>query len=510
MANSPMRKAQEAPRQEYRSSDAASFTPQTEEERERLEAEKKIKWDKLDVPIEYSGRAITLPAEPGRMPIEKALLALKRRLDDEYQPFRVLEYIDAYPHDAAVAFVKAMSRLYGWSSPQTVYTFFGPKPPQMLSVRTGYNIDDVVQCPMGAFALPGIDEQVHTGVDDEGFYVHAEIKKKDKHIVLELVAEARRIVKAESIYKGRAIRLGVDDDGDLDTNRPPEFLDVRDTTEASILFDQIITDQINTNILVPIKHTSMVKEMEIPLKRTVLLEGPYGTGKTLSARMTANIAEQHGWTFVLLDKIEGLRTALEFAKRYSPAVVFAEDIDRIACERDDEMNNLILTIDGVVSKSSEIMTILTTNNVEKLHPVILRPGRLDAVISIRAPGPNTVQQLIRHYARDLIYEHEELNGAGAAMAGHIPAVIRECVERAKLGMIGRGGNTLTDHDLVVAAETMRNHMELLKGKQPDDTVGERLAKSLQEVVHGGNGKMPPVPELLASIKETVEEIQENQ
>src|SRR5215469_12788149 len=74
-------------------------------------------WDKLDPGIEYAGRAITLPADPGRMPIHAAIDALQRKADDEEQMFRVHEIIDAEPHDAAVAFTKAMSQLYGWASP---------------------------------------------------------------------------------------------------------------------------------------------------------------------------------------------------------------------------------------------------------------------------------------------------------------------------------------------------------------------------------------------------------
>ena len=112
------------------------------------------------------------------------------------------------------------------------------------------------------------------------------------------------------------------------------FLDV--SAKDELIFDADIQDQIDTNILVPICNTDLVRKHKVPLKRTILLEGPYGTGKSLTARMAARVCEANGWTFILLDKVQGLRAALEFGLRYAPAVVFAEDIDRIASERDEK------------------------------------------------------------------------------------------------------------------------------------------------------------------------------
>lgn len=458
-----------------------------------IPANKRPNWDRLDVEIKHEGRAITLPGEPGPMPEEKAVEALQRKIADNNQPFRFHEFIDnGHPYDAAVAFVKAMTKLYGWASPQTIMTMFGPKPPSMLSIKTGHGVEDVIQCPFGSFKLPGIDQLVHT-MFDEGpkgrtcFTVHYEGPKKAKYVLLELITEARRILAAESIYRGKAIRFSVNSDGDVDMSSPPEFMDVSDTSESNLIFDADIQAMIDNNILVPIKETAACRKHKIPLKRGILLEGPYGTGKSLTARMTAAVCEKNGWTFVLLDRVQGLRTALEFANLYAPAVVFAEDIDRIAAERDEDANDLINTIDGVVSKRSEIMTILTTNFAEKLNPVILRPGRLDAVISLRAPSDEAVARLLKEYAGKLLPSNAVTTKAAAELSGQIPASIRECVERAKLGMIGRGDKTLSDDDLVVAALTMKNHLALLNKKVDEETDAQKLATSLRRVIGGPGG-----------------------
>jgi transitional endoplasmic reticulum ATPase len=470
------------------------------------EKAKKINWDRLDTQIQHEGRSITLPGDPGKMPIPKAIEALQRKQKDEEQIVAVHEVIEGHPFDGLVAFVKAMANLYGWSSPVPTPGFWGPKPPQMISVKTGHRNEDVIQCPHGSFVLPGVENRIQTHMGPYGtrsqpaLVIAGEVRKREKHLLLELANEARRIVKEESIYRGKAIRFGVDDHGNVDMGTPPEFMDTSAVTEDSLLFNANIKEQINTNILVPMKQTRRCRELKIPLKRGILLEGPYGTGKSLTAAMTAKVAEDNGWTFILLDKVQGLRAALEFANRYAPAVVFAEDIDRIATVRDEKANDLINTIDGVVSKRSEVMTILTTNFAENLNPVILRPGRLDAVISLKAPDVDTVMRLIRFYAGKLLAESEPLVKSAKELAGQIPASIRECVERAKLGMIGRGDVNLSDLDILTAAETMKNHLALLNKDQKEPSVAEVLASSLKKVVTNGSG------ESLNFIKDKVEDI----
>lgn len=487
---------------------ALKAKPLTDDE---IKEQRKV-WDKLDVKIEYVGRVITLPAEPSEMPLDKAIEHLQRMQKDLDQPYQVHEIFDAYPHDAAVAFTKALQQLYGWVSFETdvIKTFFGDikEPPTMLSIKTGIGANDVVQCPMGKIRLPGVKDTIKTQFwrrapkDPVVFLVHGEIKKKDRHIVLELTTLARQILKTESIYLGKPLRLKVGEAGELDTNDPPDFLDVREMTEEKLLFDDHIQTQIDTNVLVPLKKTEACRLHNIPLKRTVLLEGPFGTGKSLLARLVARIAELNGWTFILLDRVQGLKVALEFANRYAPAVVFAEDIDRIASERTDAMNDLINVIDGVLSKKSEIMTVLTTNFMEKLDPVILRPGRLDAVISIKPPGPKTVERLLKFYAGALLHENEDLSGSGEILQGQIPASIREAVERAKLGMIGRGDVKLTDSDVVTAGQTMKTHLDALNKDKAPESDADALARSLSSIVNG-NGTLKTLAEQVSDLHDNM-------
>src|SRR5882672_4924778 len=246
-------------------------------------------------------------------------------------------------------------------------------------------------------------------------------------------------------------------------------------------------DQVVTNLWTPIEHTAWCREHDVPLKRGVLLEGPYGTGKTLAATITAKKCEANGWTFITVGRVSALEAALQFAVGYQPCVVFVEDIDReMAGERTAKMDDILNKVDGIVSKVSEIMVVLTSNKAGEINRAMLRPGRLDAVLHIGAPDAGAVQKLLRVYGRKLIRPDEDLTQAGAALAGRIPAVIREVVERSKLYAISRAPGAeffLTDADIVRSAKGMAHHLRLLDGDPTEDkTPAERLATALGEVV----------------------------
>src|SRR6516162_983440 len=150
---------------------------------EANEAAKKVNWDRLDTQIDYYGRAITLPDDPAKMPLRAAREALERLEAQENQEVMVVEIIDAHHFDGAVAFIKACKNLYGWAAPVTevVKTMFGPQknPPRILSIKVGHRDEDVIQCPLGDFKLPGVEKTVKTIIGPHGpknrvvFVVHA-------------------------------------------------------------------------------------------------------------------------------------------------------------------------------------------------------------------------------------------------------------------------------------------------------------------------------------------------
>lgn len=443
-------------------------------------------WAKRDVDIDHVGTKITLPADPSPMPLRTAIEALERKAQDEETELDVHEMIDAFPEDALVAFNEAMRQRYGWSSPTPKMTFFGPVAPDLITVKTGPDIGQEVQVPFGQFTLPGVENPIQTHRHRVGdrmvLVITGTVRKREAPVVRELANLARQILAGNSIYKGKAIRLKVDDDGDLVQSEAPTFLPTAYINPDELVLNPDELEQVKAALWAPVQNTEACIRHRIPLKRGVLLEGTYGTGKTMTANVTSKICVDNGWTYILLDDVRALKEALLFAQRYAPAVVFAEDAERVAEDRDQRGNDLLNTIDGVLSKNSQVITVLTTNFVERLDSAMLRPGRLDAVISIRPPEAEAVERLIRLYGRGLVAQGEDLSEVGAALAGNIPATVREVVERSKLAMVANGREVVVSEDLLMAARGMERHLSLLAGKAPEPTVEERVGQAFGDLI----------------------------
>jgi hypothetical protein len=421
----------------------------------------KVDWTKIDTQIEHEGRQIKLPADPGKMDYDIAIDTIARVRDQENQEFDVSELVKGAPWDTLVAVYKAMQQIYGVVIAQSQHTFFGEIKPDFVTVHTGPGNHDRVQVPMGQMALPGVKAPVNVSLQYEGTRISGTVRRRDRAILVEIANLARDIVKRDSVYRAKAIRLNVDDDGDLNLHQQPEFLDLAQVRETDMIHTRDTEAQIRTSLLAPLKHTAACRRNKVPLKRGILLEGRYGTGKSLTARVTAKVATENGWTFVMLNRAQGLKNAIEFARNYQPCVIFAEDIDRAADREDEGVNDLVNLLDGMITKDMEMMVVLTTNFIEKIDRALLRPGRFDAIISIDQPDAETAIRIIRAYGGALLDQATDLDAIGDLVSGMIPASIREVVERAKLGMLTEGRVSIEADDLRTAAVGMQKHMRLL-------------------------------------------------
>lgn len=117
----------------------------------------------------------------------------------------------------------------------------------------------------------------------------------------------------------------------------------------------------------------------ISYKRSYLLEGPPGTGKSSIIYAIASHYDLNVGIF----KMSTERSTLEEAYKSLPAntILLIEDIEH--CLNDERrkfsINDLLNVLDGVMSKQ-KLLTFITTNHVDQLPKVMLRPGRIDVIV----------------------------------------------------------------------------------------------------------------------------------
>lgn len=428
---------------------------------------------------------------PKGMTKARAIEELKRQQQQDEQEVAVSEKIDAFPLDGAHALMLALRDRYGWANLQPTPGFFGSSPPTLIGVEVSPG--ETVQVPWGQMSIPNVDGSLRTGLalveDRVIFELSGKVKRRCAEEVSEIATLVRKYVKERSIYKGKAVRYSfesLNEPSDFNINDVPAFIDTTQVKEEELVLPSAVLAAVRANLITPITQTAECERHGIPLKRGLLLAGKYGTGKTLTAYVAAKKCAENGWTFIYLEDVENLPRALEFAKQYEPAMVFAEDIDRVTegkddAERDDTLNDIANTLDGITSKSCRVFVVLTTNHPDRINRVMLRPGRIDCYIEVAPPDAEAAERLARLYARGLIDESEDLSEASQRLAGLIPAVIREVVERSKLHAIARkspgAALMLTAQDLNEAVESMRPHLELLdEEKKKDEGTIEVLAR----------------------------------
>ena len=252
------------------------------------------------------------------------------------------------------------------------------------------------------------------------------------------------------------------------------FADVGGLTEAKGTLERAVTW--------PLTYAPLFDAAKTDPPTGVLLHGPPGTGKTLLARA---IAGESGVNFVqvagpeLLDRYVGesekaVREVFERARQAAPAIVFFDEIDAVAADRDGAgagadsgvgqrvVSQLLTELDRV-SDHPNLVVLAATNRKAALDPALLRPGRLESHVHVPDPDEAARREILdvhlddRPLADDI--DRDDLAARTGGFSGaDIAAVVREASIRAIEDVAGAyEGEAANDHaDEVVVT---RDHFE---------------------------------------------------
>lgn len=434
--------------------------------------------------VVFEGKRIVLPEN---LSMETAIEYLNEKRHDEEQSVNTHKTFNYRPYDGAAALKRVFEKIGGmWTQkPIDMGPFFGIDPPHLVSVQVSPTKSE--QVPWGAVQvgfLPGCTFYTQVKHDpDLGplFQLTVEGPKKYKHQIEGVFRMVKEELEARSIYRGQAI----------DGAEHPQFLNLKGVDPKRVTYSDEVLAQLNANVFTTIEHADVLQSLGMPIKRAVLLEGPYGTGKTLAAYLTAQRAVPAGWTFIYVRPNQDLMLCLQTARLYEPAVVFFEDLDAIQPKNGDRDSASIIldAFDGIAAKGARVLVLLTTNHPEDIHKGMVRPGRLDAVIHIGALDQEGIERLIRaHIAEEVLDPEVDFASIYEAMAGYVPAFAVEAIGRANRYAISRTGKppkTLTTSDFVEAANGLRAQLNLMldDGTEKRVTLEDSFRETVRAEVH---------------------------
>ena len=142
-----------------------------------------------------------------------------------------------------------------------------------------------------------------------------------------------------------------------------------------------------------------MKQLGLKAKKGLLLYGPPGCSKTMTARATAT---ESGLNFIavrgaeLLNMYVGeteraVREVFAQARAASPCIVFFDEIDAVGAARDysqqggiHTVTTLLNEIDGF-EELKDVFVLAATNKPEFLDPALIRAGRLSETLYVGLP-----------------------------------------------------------------------------------------------------------------------------
>ena len=204
------------------------------------------------------------------------------------------------------------------------------------------------------------------------------------------------------------IRLGApsestDEEEDEDSEESSGTADIErpKLTFAEVGGMDAVKNEIRMKIVLPLQNPELFRAYGKKLGGGVLLYGPPGCGKTMLARATAgeikasfiSIGIHQILDLYLGNSEKNLHALFEMARQNKPAVLFFDEVDALAADRNDlkrsagrtPINQFLAELDGNLGDNDGILVLGATNAPWHLDPAFRRPGRFDRILFVPPP-----------------------------------------------------------------------------------------------------------------------------
>ncbi|KAL5772085.1 hypothetical protein ACOSQ2_012009 [Xanthoceras sorbifolium] len=230
--------------------------------------------------------------------------------------------------------------------------------------------------------------------------------------------------------------------------------------------------QIRELVELPFRHPQLFKTIGVKPPKGILLYGPPGTGKTLLARAIAN---ETGCFFScingpeIMSKMAGesesnLREAFKKAEENAPSIIFIDEIDSIAPNREKThgeverriVAQLLTIMDGLKSRA-HVIVIGATNRPNTIDPALRRFGRFDEEIDIGVPDEVGRREVLCIHTRNMkLSEDVNLEKVAKATHGYVGADLAALCTEAALQCIREKMDVIDLEDDCIDAEILNS------------------------------------------------------
>lgn len=418
-------------------------------------------------------------------PYSQILVYLENEIENSKRMTQFKYKVPCFKNDGIYQLHRAIEEHIGASSVKDDKSPSGDGAIQTIDIVLANGVRKKI--PYGDIALPDMGENaqisIHYSNDEQLLSVKGTCQFRFQSLIDKIIDRTIELLNTDSIYKSQAFEINENNEFGQ-----PQIMNLSGIDkEMMILSDE--TEYALSPLKARILHTEKCIKNNIPLKFGCLLEGPYGTGKTLLAFKLAKEAIANNWSFIYLKSphllAQTLRMSKTLDKNGNGIIVFVEDIDQVTKgDRNAAMQDILNTLDGGDTKNMNVISLFTTNHLELIEPTFLRGKRIGSIISMTYLNAATAAKYVEHFCNGVRLEgdfdpiYKLIEDSSIA-----PAFMAEIIENVKTNMVMRGEDYIKDTNFLVCIKSYLRQVELSKTKDTSLTKEQRLATSLKDVLH---------------------------
>lgn len=246
-------------------------------------------------------------------------------------------------------------------------------------------------------------------------YVGADLTALSRESVMKTI---QRAIQNNVNFNDISLKVTIDDVENAMTEVRPSamreiFLEMPKVYWSDIGGQEDLKRTMREMIQLPLEASETFARLGISAPKGVLLYGPPGCSKTLTAKA---LATESGVNFLaikgpeIFNKYVGeseraIREIFRKARAAAPSIIFFDEIDAISSDRNSDgpstsaaghvLTSLLNEIDGV-EELHGVVIVGATNRPDEIDAALLRPGRLDRHIYVAPPDLAARLQILQN------------------------------------------------------------------------------------------------------------------